>query len=599
MNRSARLLLTLAITLAGAIPAAHGATGPASAVGEWSPPFAENPLFAIRPPQTTAESEQTPPAVSMVMLPDGRVLYWGGLTGLEDCDAHLAADAGECGELSPTRILDVRSATPSWSTPTPEMGGGDDLFCADQRLLADGRVVAAGGTIYRSDPVDIPDVAPGTSPGGTAELFGSNDTRTFNPATNTWTLGSDMHYGRWYPTLVTLPNGKLFVASGVERLIYNDTMLNVHQTEIWDPATGTWTENGPTGETSLPLFARMHLTPDGKVFYGGTGQMWSPAGQAADEALWNVHRVYDPATNSWADAGVGAFGARSGAFSVMLPLSPPYDKARILIGGGTLGTSPGSYVANKLSEIVTVQNGVSSSVRVADLNNARWYSSGVLLPDGGVLAFSGGDRDEVIDPGSESPVREAELFDGTSWTRLALGARDRTYHNSAILLPDGSVLVGGHSPINAHYGSDGDPANDDSGLFANNLKDPSFEVYRPPYLFRGARPSIAFVPRGIAWGSSFQVTTAQAGSISKAVLVRLPSTTHVTDADMRAVELPFTAGTGTLSVTAPPNGSVAPPGYYYLFLLTDNGQGLTPSKARIVRVSGTADSGAAPAPMGA
>jgi hypothetical protein len=579
--------------------AAQGAVGAPAQVGEWGAPFAEIPLFAVRPPQTTAESEMTPPAVSMVMLPDGRILYWGGLTGLEDCDSHLAIDAGECGQPSPTRILDVRSGTPVWATPTPENGGGDDLFCTDQRLLVDGRVVAAGGTIYRSDPVDFPDVAPGTSPGGTAELFGSNDTRTFDYTNNTWTLRNDMHYGRWYPTLVTLPNGKLFVASGVERLIYNDKLLNVHQTETWDPATNVWTENGPTGESSFPLFARMHLLPDGKVFYSGAGQMWSPAGQAVDEALWNVHRVYNPTTNTWADAGVGAFGARSGAFSVMLPLKPPYTSAQILLGGGTLGTSPGSYVANHLTELVTVQNGLSSSVRVADLNNDRWYSSGVLLPDGNVLAFSGADRDEVIDPGSESPVREAELFNGTSWTRLALGGRDRTYHNSAILLPDGSVLVGGHSPINNHYNADGNPQNDDSGIFANNLKDPSFEVYKPPYLYRGARSSISFVQRGIAWGSTFNVTSPQATSVQKAVLVRLPSTTHVTDADMRAIELPFTASIGQLSVTAPPNGAVAPPGYYYLFLLTNNGQGLTPSKARVVRISSTSDAGAAAAPMGA
>jgi hypothetical protein len=592
------MLLWLAALVAAGDPSAGAATGPPGTVGAWSPPFAEIPLFALRPPQTPAESKQTPPAVSMVMLPDGRVLYWGGLTGLEDCEWPVTIDAGECGQPSPTRLLDLRGGTPSWSTPTPETGGGDDLFCADQRVLVDGRVVAAGGTVYRSDPVDLAAVVPG-GPGGTAELFGSRHTRYFQPATGRWTRAADMHHGRWYPTLVTLPNGTLFVASGVERLIYNTQLTNVRQTERFDPATGAWAENGPMGEASLPLFARLHLLPDGKVFYSATGQMWSPAGESADEALWNLHRVYDPALDTWSDAGIGAFGARSGAFSVLLPLTPPYDTARILVAGGTLGTTPSTYVANKLSEIITVRGGQSSSERVADLNNARWYSSGVLLPDGDVLAFSGADRDEVIEPGSESPVREAELFDGTSWHRLASGARDRTYHNSAILLPDGSVLIAGHSPINARYGAQGDATNDDGGVLANNLKDPSFEIYRPPYLFRGARPRIAFVQRGIAWGSTFVVTTPDAASVRKVVLVRLPATTHTTDADMRAVELSFTGSGGALTVTAPPNAAVAPPGYYYLFLLSDDGPGPTPSNARIVRVSGGADaSGPAPAPMG-
>lgn len=28
-----------------------------------------------------------------------------------------------------------------------------------------------------------------------------------------------MHYGRWYPSLVTLPDGKIIVASGVSKLV--------------------------------------------------------------------------------------------------------------------------------------------------------------------------------------------------------------------------------------------------------------------------------------------------------------------------------------------------------------------------------------------
>jgi hypothetical protein len=155
-----------------------------------------------------------------------------------------------------------------------------------------------------------------------------------------------------------------------------------------------------------------------------------------------------------------------------------------------------------LSELITVKDGTSSSTQGPNLNIRRWYSSGVLLPDGSVVALSGGDKDEVIMPGTEAPVRQAELFDGTKWMPLASGARDRTYHNSAVLLPDGTILVGGHSPINAGYGPKGDPANDDSGLFANNLKDPSFEIIKPPYLFRGERPTITKVQKGIAWEES-------------------------------------------------------------------------------------------------
>ncbi len=610
MRRRRALLggaIALCLTLTG-FPGASPAIGNGAPAAGWGHPFAEDPAFGDgegegHAPETIEESKRTPPAVSVAVLPDGRILYWGGLEGLEDSAAPLALDAGRSATLSRARVLDLRDGTPSWSTPTPEFGGETDMFCADQRLLHDGRLLVAGGTIYRNDPVDLTPVTGPEGPGGTAELFGSNETRLFDPEVGehgTFSPADEMNHGRWYPTLVTLPDGRVFVASGVERLLYNDKGLNVHATEIFDPETGAWTDNGSDGETSLPLFARMHLLPDGKVFYGGVGQMWSPFGQAVDEALWHLHKTYDPAENSWEIAGLGGHGARSGAFSVMLPLAPPYDEARILVGGGTLGTSPGSYVSNSLTEIVTVNDGMSSVERGPDLNNDRWYSSGVLLPDGGVVAVNGATADEVIAPGTEFPVRQAELFDGESWVPLGEGSRDRTYHNAAVLLADGRVLVTGHSPINTLYGPTGDNGLRDAIGTANNFKDPSFEILTPPYLSNGDRPVIELAQKGIAWTESsaaaFPLTVDDADAIERVVLMRLPSTTHVTDADMRAVELAYEqTGQKTLDVTGPPNGNVAPPGYYYLFVLNDAG---TPSKARVVKVGSTPDVGQADAPMG-
>jgi hypothetical protein len=337
--------------------------------------------------------------------------------------------------------------------------------------------------------------------------------------------------------------------------------------------------------------------PDGTVFYGGVGQMWGPFGQSVDEALWAFHKAYDPKKKTWTTYGMGPYGARSGAFSILLPLKPPYKEANILVGGGTLGSSPGSYLANDFTEIITVADGTSSSVEGPALNNRRWYSSGVLLPDGNVVALSGADRDEVILPGSETPVTQAELFDGEKWTPLASAERIRTYHNTAILLPDGSILVGGHAPINTAYG----PGGDNSGAEVtgtNNLKDPSFEIYRPPYLFRGARPEIAHVQQGLAWGEDFDITTPDAGDVKKVVLMHTPAVTHITDADQRSIELEFQSQGGKISASVPANSNVVTGGYYYLFILKDNGEGLTPSKARIVQVGAHSIGGEATAPMG-
>jgi hypothetical protein len=589
------VLVLLTGVVATGTMADAGSRKKARRLGKFGRPIAEDPKFAKRPPQTPKESVKIPPAVSMAMLPDGRVVYWGGLESLEDGKYPLAADAPNQVRSSRTRILDLRHKRPRWTKPNPEDTGKHDLFCADQRLLRDGRLIAVGGTIWEADPVENP----AGEPAGTGELFGSNATRFFKYGRKPgWKMNREfMHYSRWYPTLITLPDGRMLVASGVERLLYNDRGINVHQTEIFDPSTNKWTENGPEGEVSLPLFARLHLMPDGKVFYSGVGQMWGPFGQAYDEALWNTHKAYNPKQNQWADAGMGAYGARSGAFSVMLPLKPPYKEAKILIGGGTLGTSPGSYNATALSEIVTYgEGGASTSQPTSPMVNNRWYSSGVLLPTGEVLAVSGGDKDEVISPASEAPVKQAEIWTGKQWKSAATAGRIRTYHNSAILLPDARVLVGGHAPINDGYGPTGNP---EPATGTNNLKDPSFELYKPPYLFRGQRPKITRMQKGIRWRQRFKVGVSRSRDIKRVMLVRLPSTTHITDADMRAVQLRFGRSRARrLRVSAPPSGNVAPPGYYYLFVLRKSKRGLIPSKARIVTVGARAKHGQARAPMG-
>ena len=145
-------------------------------------------------------------------------------------------------------------------------------------------------------------------------------------------------------------------------------------------------------------------------------------------------------------------------------MTPPYNQLKLITFGGTLGPPPGNWVpANPFTtETVIDANDNVTNKMVGNLNHARWFPSSVLLPDGKILAVGGGDKDEVIDPGTEVPVKTAELYDpGTGkWSDVASHSRDRTYHNSAILLPDMRVLLGGHAPIASHFGG----ANADQGV---------------------------------------------------------------------------------------------------------------------------------------
>ena len=98
---------------------------------------------------------------------------------------------------------------------------------------------------------------------------------------------------------------------------------------------------------------------------------------------------------------------------------------------------------------------------------------------------------------------------------------------------------------------------------------------------RPTRPTITSLPSTIAWGGVFTVTTPDAANISSVVLVRPGAPTHAFDTEQRVVGMSFTKGSGTLTVTAPPNGNIAPPGYYMLFLLNSSG---VPSVAKFTKL---------------
>lgn len=114
----------------------------------------------------------------------------------------------------------------------------------------------------------------------------------------------------------------------------------------------------------------------------------------------------------------------------------------------------------------------------------------------------------------------------------------------------------------------------------NEGRDPTFELYSPPYLFRGERPEIVSAsPAG--YGETMEVVVDRpAGDIESVVLVRNHSTTHVVDPDQRNVELRvLRRDANRLEVAMPPDGNVAPPGPYLLFVNRSGRDGPVPSVA--------------------
>lgn len=630
----------LAAVLAS-VAAAPASDGVDHALGSFSAPFVEPVIYLSDgqgdEPGAATETDEVciadengylhckPTAGSMGVLSNGEVLFFNALEATENVENSIVAEYGKVAINDQTRVLDIRGEDGSestWTIPTPNRADDGEesashplfpeplndsdssshndaaLFCSDLVNLGDGRLLAVGGTDYYTDP-NIPG---SPAPAGVVELEGTRDARIFDPETKTWSASGDMNYGRWYPSLVTLADGDVFVASGVTKLmkpLYTDRLedsgTNVVQTETYDAETGTWTVNGEGSERSLPLYPRLHLLPNGDVYYDAAGQVYNPQGQSYDEALWNIAASYDPDRQTWTDLGVPGLGTtsmpgfRGSSFSIMLPLRPneagDFDRAEFLSAGGIMGATPGSYIATDQSQITSVtvdDDGVTGfeTRETGAFNNRRWFSTGVQLPDGSVMAFSGADRDEVVGPGTGFPVTTAERFDPVTetWEEMADQGEARTYHNTAMLLPDGRVLVGGHSPISTLYGSN---MTLPGGFSPQETRNPSFQIYSPPYVLDGDRPTITSVeaktgpdPDRYANGDTLKVKLeANGNEVVSAMLVRKTAITHLIDGDQRSVELVDTSkGNGSREYVLP-SASVAPNGPYLLFVRTEDASG--------------------------
>ena len=106
----------------------------------------------------------------------------------------------------------------------------------------------------------------------------------------------------------------------------------------------------------------------------------------------------------------------------------------------------------------------------------RSYHTLTVLPDGKVLATGGQTATDGVDETTGVLATEIWDPDTDTWTTMASHRRPRLYHSSALLLPDGRVLLAG------------------GGAFGNAKNEKSGEIYSPPYLFKGPRPTVTGAP---------------------------------------------------------------------------------------------------------
>jgi galactose oxidase len=416
--------------------------------------------------------------------------------------------------------FDPRLWNPSTNTNTAATQPKANPFCSGHAFLPNGQLLIAGG--HLDTWVGLPNAY------------------AYNPLNDTWTRLPDMNNGRWYPTSTTLPNGDVLAISGT----ITSGNYNV-EPQVWQSATGSW-RNLSTAHLTVLFYPYMFAAPNGKVFCAGPSQ---------------TTRYLDvTGTGAWSLVGNSNYGTRNWGTAVM------YDDGKVLIIGG----GPCGFYNTNCATLPT------ASAEIIDLNspNPTWQYTGpmltggrklhnaTLLADGKVLVTGGSRGTEGPNATVTDPAYESEMWDPATgtWTTMATMTRIRAYHSIALLLLDGRVLsAGGNAGASA-------------------------EIYSPPYLFQGSRPTITSAPVSVGYGQSFFVGTPDAASISGVTLIALSSTTHGFNMGQRMSRPVFSQDTDGLNVRAPSNPNKTPPGYYMLFILNSNG---VPSVAKIVRIGGT------------
>lgn len=377
-----------------------------------------------------------------------------------------------------------------------------------------------------------------------------------------------MNYPRWYPTGTTTAEGDVVVQGGSLRGgpggpgVLTPEIYRPDEGSGWRLLTGAKSAfaygdggNGNGPDENRWWYPRAFVAP-------GSGTIFNISGTAMFELDPSGDGTLTPrGTLPSAIANQGGLGNPVGATST----AAMYRPGKILqVGGGTWSNGGGPAGA-RAGFTVDITGGTANPVIAATepMEYARHWGTATVMPDGNVIV-TGGSRDNN---GNGGYVTNPEIWnpDTGEWTTVEVPYEHaRLYHSTALLLPDGRIMIGGG----------GAPG-------PRNYRD--VEYYSPAYLFDGdqlaERPVITSAPKKVGYDGTFQISTGD--DVSRVTLVRNGSVTHGFNNDQNFQDLEFTQAGGTVSIESPVDGTYAPPGSYMLFVFDADG---TPSVAKIIDI---------------
>ncbi len=510
-------------------------------------PGSYNDLWSLAAPTEQVLPSSWTPVISLPVtpiaianLPNGNLLMWSAF--------EPYAYEGDIGTAAGQTYTGVFNPTTETSTDVLVTNTGADMFCPGTAVLPDGRVLVNGGS-------------------------SSPKTSIFSPSANTnggsWSISGEMNLPRGYEADTLLSYGTLSngVLSGVQVLTLGGSWSGGEgnkSAEVWNSTTGAWTVLSGVPETNI-------VGPDPQGIYRGDNHAWMFAQSggyvfhAGPSAQMNWITTSGAGTiTSAGDRGTDPYSINGNAVL--------YDVGKILKVGGAPAyqQSNGTTYASNSAYLIDISAGPGTTPLVTQLtpmSYQRAFSNSVVLPNGNVVVIGG---QSIPEPFTDSAaVLVPEIWNPTTQQFSFLNPMQtpRTYHSTAILLPDGRVFVGGGGQCGA-------------GCPQNHL---TAEILTPPYLLNSngsaaTRPVLNAASTSTSAVLGGNITAGTTGQVASFVLMRLSATTHTVNNDQRRIPLTITKTTahtgGSYSYTlAMPSADpgVVLPGYYMLFALNSSG----------------------------
>ncbi|KAJ3007497.1 hypothetical protein HKX48_009097 [Thoreauomyces humboldtii] len=472
-------------------------------------------------------------------------------------------------------------------------------FCGGHAQMADGKYLVVGGDEFWDQEL-------GT---GKFTSLGRKDIRVFTSGTATTLPVLDKvaeiynsfpndpsrraDQGRWYPSVITLPNEDIVTVGGHQQFFTpgNDTH-NVATYEIFHPDTKT-----PDAPVHLNVLANTYPINLYPVTYvlPHSGNLWIHA--------LNLSSVVDLTTNTETPHVTLDLTKQDGLLgrnfpfvgTNFVPQMSYRDDYKMVAWfcGGVNATGPDGNPTPRMggstdwySNCPDCQPTARCNSLALETDGAQWTNedmplarsqpTAVNLPDGTVAIVSGssiGHQGGAFGaPMARGPgVREAVIFNpsrpiGSSdrWTVAAPDLVGRHYHNTALLLEDGTIVTGG-----------GDAQNGDDELI-NRPDDMSLDVFSPPYKSIPDPPQLVlpFPTATATYGQNVTVpfTSEVAETIKSVSIIRYASVTHSTNLDQRHIELEILKyAKDKLLVRLPAGPNLAQPGNWMLWAVDARG----------------------------